>query len=370
MKVLMTAPNLRVSNGITSFIMGNYDFLCESGVQVDFLLSRLVDSPYNSYVLSKGSKIFVYPCPDQKYSIENGRYAKDVLAQNKYEIIHCNETGMFAVWILFAAYKYKNINCIYHAHNPKETSSLKAIVRQGIFDSICLHYSHTYVACTKHAGKSVFGNRSFKVVNNGIDVQKFIFNEYRRIDLREQLGVTEKYVIGTVCRQAEQKNPFFMVDIFEKCVELQCNMVLVWIGTGPLLGAVREYIAKKGLNEKVIFLGDIQNPCDYYSAMDCFLLPSKYEGLGIAFLEAQIAGLTCFASDKVPLDINISGNVIFTNLNERPENWATLIIKQSESVSCERNLGVNNVELQKIDIKSTRKQLLKIYYAIVRGENQ
>ena len=62
-----------------------------------------------------------------------------------------------------------------------------------------------------------------------------------------------------------------------------------------------------GLQEKVLFLGQMSDVSEWYHAMDCFVLPSLFEGLGIVLIEAQACGLTCFVSDVVPRQVDAGG---------------------------------------------------------------
>lgn len=323
-KILIVAPNLRISNGVTTFLMNHYPYVLKNDMEMDFLLLYDVDSPYLEYVKKCGSKVFLYP-EKNKYSIKNYIYAKNVLINNKYDIIHCNTSGMFAYWILLAADKLGVKGRIYHSHNPKERTSLKGIVREEVFDFLCFKHTNYYMACTKHAGESVFGKHNYHVINNGIDFKKFSYDEQSRAILRKEIDIEEKIVLGTVCRQADQKNPLFICDVINELRKLDERYVLIWIGTGPMMQETKKYLLEIGANQNVLFLGDRDNIDKYYSAMDVFLLPSKYEGLGIVYMEAQANGLLCYASDAVPLDTNITNNIKYLPLHENAKYWAKII---------------------------------------------
>lgn len=358
------APNLRISNGITSFLIGNYDYLKANGYHIDFLLIKKVESPYNQIVEKNRSNIFIYPNYNNKYSFNNYRFVTKIFEENQYEIVHVNTTGMYAYWALLAADKAKVPIRIYHSHNPKETNSIKGIVREKVFNRLCFLHTTDYMACTKHAGDSVFEKREFSVVRNGIDFSKFWFDEISRFDIRTKLQIEDKIVVGTVCRQADQKNPYFIVDILVKLNKLSKKYVLIWVGSGPLLENVKSYTEKKGISENILFLGDRDDVNKIYSAMDCFLLPSKYEGLGIVFLEAQASGLPCFASVAVPKDTDISGKIYYYDLNDNVEEWA-------ERIHTKQSIESNRVDIQsrlkfnESSISVTNRKLLSEYEAML-----
>lgn len=360
-KILYIAPNLRLSNGVTSFLMNAYPYICSEGYEADFLLIQKVDSPFNSIVEKNGSKIYVYP-EKNKYKLENYDYVKKVISDGEYDIIHVNTSGMWAYWALLAADKLSVKMRIYHSHNPKETTSLKGIVREEVFDRLCFKHTNFFLACTKHAGMSVFGNRKFAIVKNGIDYKKFYYSEANRKKHRQEFCVEDNIVIGTVCRQCDQKNPFYTIDIMEELCAINPNFRLTWIGTGPLLTSVKEYVKKRGLEKNVLFLGDRADTSELYSMMDVFLLPSKYEGLGIVYMEAQVNGLPCFASDVVPQDTRISDRIFYLSINSTPRQWA------EEIQHCVKELQYKGKINRKTpmysfdyDVTNTSQSLIKVY---------
>lgn len=363
-RILFVAPNLRISNGITSFIMGNYYFLLENKYEIDFLLTWKIDSPNNKIVEDHGSKIFVFPHPENKYSRSNGHYIRELLAKNNYDIIHCNETGMYAYWVTKEADKEKVPHIVYHAHNPKGTGSIKARLRAELFDRLCFRHTTDYISCTDHAGKSVFGNKKFYIVKNGVDFSKYRFDLNARKQFRKDLGIENSVVVGTVCRQAEQKNPYFIVDVIKELVKYDERFLLLWVGTGPLRAKIEDYAEQSGVAKKIYFLGDRMDTNKVYSAMDCFLLPSKYEGLGIVYLEAQASGLHCFASDAVPKETNLTGNISYYSLSDSPENWAKKMIDRIQLINIERDSAFNLVMKSDMELANANNMLIKAYQQI------
>ena len=80
-----------------------------------------------------------------------------------------------------------------------------------------------------------------------------------------------------------------------------------------------------GLEEYVVFLGQQTDMEACYSAMDLFILPSVFEGIGIALLEAQANGLYSLASQQVPDEADATGNVKFLPLDS--ELWGAECLK-------------------------------------------
>ena len=324
-KVLITTANLRKGNGIASCMMNYYDGLLENGYAVDFLIQKKVESSLMEYAISHGSEIIELPFQGKKHWKANMQFIITTLKKNKYDIVHNNLTGLDGVAVLMSARKAKTIS-IHHSHNPKETSSLKARVRSMIFDPMCARLSKEHFACSRAAGDSVFGKDRYLLVTNAIHADKFIFNESFRNGFRKKYGIEDCFVIGTVCRHAEQKNPYFIVDILEQALTIDPKVKLLWLGSGPLTNSISEYIENKGLSRDVLLLGAVENVNNMYSVMDTFILPSFFEGLGMVLIEAQASGLPCVASDNIPMDTQISPNIEYYSLKNDAKTWAKKIL--------------------------------------------
>ncbi|PGZ91712.1 glycosyltransferase [Bacillus sp. AFS029533] len=362
--LLFVVPNLRLSNGVTSVIMNHYDELIKNGYYVDFLLLSSFDSPYFEKIQDNKGNIYIMPDVNRKVSHVNIKFCLELFKQNNYSIIHVNTTGPFACIALWSALVSNVKIRIYHAHNPKETTSFKSKIRSNIFDPLCVKFANNYLACSKSAGESIFKRRQFKILTNAIDVKKYGFNIDLRNSIRRKLNIQDDFVIGTVCRQAEQKNPYFLVDIFAQLNNIRSNTKLLWIGTGPLMESVIQYCNKIGISEKVIFMGDQSDVNELYSAMDVFLLPSLYEGLGLVFVEAQANGLICFASDRVPSDVKITSNIYYLSLEYSANEWSKKIHLTAD-IPHERLEAKKKAFDSPYNLSTHRGQLLQYYNSIL-----
>ncbi len=328
-KVLIQMRDLRVGNGIATCIMNYYEQTLEKGFYIDFLLNRDIESPFKDRVINQGGNIFVLPKDSSKPNIANRKYISQVVS-DRYDILHVNITGLNALISLLFAKKAGIPQRIYHAHNPKETSSLVARIRSEIYENPCVFLANQYAACSKYAGDSLFGSRNYTVLKNAMDVSRFYYDESAREKLRRELNVENNFVVGVVARFAEQKNPFFTVDIFSELKKKIDKATLIWAGDGPLKEAVNKYISEQGLSESIRLIGLRTDVNKLYSAMDMFLLPSKFEGFGNVFLEAQISGLQCFGSDRIPVDVEVSSQMFRVSLDKKAFEWADYIIGKLE----------------------------------------
>jgi glycosyltransferase involved in cell wall biosynthesis len=164
----------------------------------------------------------------------------------------------------------------------------------------------------------------WEVMPLGIDLEPFQ-RSVDRLKVRQELGIPQDaFVVGHVGRFVDQKNHLFLLDIAAELFKRVSNAVFLLLGDGPLRATVESRASALGLGNKVMFGGvrtDIARLMK--GAMDAFVLPSRYEGLGLVVLEAQAAGLPCLISDVVPEEANAGVGLVFSaSLKEPPAEWA------------------------------------------------
>lgn len=345
-RMLFVIPNIRVGTGITSVIMNHYDRLIKDGYHIDFCMLQDRESPYKQKIIDSNGKIYVMPegrngYPDKK---KTPGFIEELIKNGRYDVVHIHIIGRLGVCAAKYAKKYSVPYRIYHAHNPRDIHDLHSLCASVIFDNLCVRYSNYYLACSKDAGKSVFGKRRFEVIKNTIDTEKIRFSQTERLRIRKEFGISETTkVLGTVCRLSHQKNPFFIIDIF-KAFHERCNdSVLLWAGSGDLDKQVKEYVDALGLSSCVYFLGSRSDVAGLYSAMDAFVLPSRYEGLGIVYIEAQSCGLPTFASDVVPKDTKVTDLIEYLSLSDKDLKWAKTILDTISTHSTQDRSRYSNI---------------------------
>ena len=110
------------------------------------------------------------------------------------------------------------------------------------------------------------------------------------------------------------------------------NSKLIYVGSGPMEKILKDKIFQFGLEGNVIMLGQVSNIYEIYNMLDLFILPSFYEGFGIALLEAQVSNLPCIVSNGVPIETKIADNVEFLDLNAGVEKWANKLLKYTNEI--------------------------------------
>lgn len=250
-----------------------------------------------------------------------------------YKVVHMHSSSKNYM-ILKYAKKYDIPIRIAHSHNIdfQTKNSLKKLIG-NLFKKPLIKYATDYFACSKIAGEWLFGkdiveSNKFRVIHNAIDYDKFKYNSSIRKKMREEFNFKESdIVIGHVGRFVEQKNHSFLIDVFYKCYEQNNNYKLLLVGTGELEEFIKEKVKSLGIENNVIFAGFQSNVNDYMHAMDLFVFPSLFEGLGLVLIEAQACGLPCFCTaNTIPKDVKILNNLQFISLNDSALEWAKKII--------------------------------------------
>ena len=299
------------SGGVESCIMNYYRHIDKTKVQFDFFVENTCKIIRKDKIEEMGGRVVIIPPYTKifKYIKE----LKRLFTEGNYDIVHSNMNAL-SVFTLFAAWLAGIKVRIAHSHSTTNKKEWKKNLIKNILKPFSKVFATDYFACSELAGRWLFGNRTFnkgkvKIITNAIEIDKFLFNEEIRNQMRKELNIEDKFVVGHIGRFVEQKNHTFLVDVFYEVQKERPNSVLLLIGDGPLLEEIKEKIKRLGIQDKVIFAGVHKHPERYYQAMDVFVLPSLYEGLGMVLIEAQVNGLPCIISNNIPQDAVYNQNV-------------------------------------------------------------
>ena len=330
-KVLMLVPNLFVANGVASFVMNYLRNLNHDEVQVDIASYKEGDSVYYAEVEAAGGKMFFLP--GIKNLPEHVKVCNKILSDGRYDIIHDN-TLHISIPMMWCAKKAGVPVRILHSHNSKMGETPAKAFRNRFFLPVLRSLATNYAACSQLAGRAMFEDQEFTVIPNVIQTEKYRFDPTMRKSVRQKMNATDKFVVGTVGRLAEQKNPFFAIDVFKCLLKNVPNAEYWWVGSGPLEKSVQDYVNQKGLSENVRLLGSRDDVTSLYQGMDVFFLPSLFEGLSIVTVEAQAMGLPCVVSDVIPPEAEYTELLKRCSLQDSIEAWVEKIrntqIKKTE----------------------------------------
>lgn len=337
-----------------------------SKVVFDYLIiDKVSNEKYIKQIENKGGKVYELKL---KSSIEKIYNLKKFFKNSNYETIHIHisvaKISTFIIQLLFKLYGGKTI--ILHSHSTgidtNKGNRKIALLRHNIFKKILPLMTDEFLACSKMAGEWLYPKKyqnRVKIINNGIDVEKYKFNLEKRNYLRRKMNLENKFILGHVGRFSHSKNHEFLIEIFNEVQKIEKESVLLLIGNGELEQEIKEKAKKLNLNDKVIFLGVTDKVEDYLQIMDIFLLPSRFEGLPIVGVEAQASGLQCFFSKNITEELKITKLCQFLNINILPKEWAKKILKFNNNY--ERKNMVEEIEKAKYSIKNSAKKLENIY---------
>ena len=221
-----------------------------------------------------------------------------------------------------------------HARSAGVDKGLKGIATRVLRISLKNRADYLFT-CSKEAGIAVYGTKAVRdgrvwTIPNAIDAERFHFQQNVRDEIRTELGIQDKFVIGHVGRFGFMKNHTYLVDIFAKVCKERDDAVLVMIGKGEQEETIREKIKGLGLEDKAYFLGNRYDVEKYYQAFDYFVFPSTFEGLPGSVAEAQAAGLHCLVSDRVTREVALTPLVSYRNIEEDPKLWAEEILQNAQ----------------------------------------
>jgi Glycosyltransferase len=200
-------------------------------------------------------------------------------------------------------------------------------------------------------------------MTNAIETSNFVWNSELRENVKLKENITGNFNFISTGRFNTQKNHLFMLDVFAELVRQKPEAHLYLVGDGELRPEIEKKIADKKLQDKVHLLGVRDNIHELLQAMDYFLFPSLFEGLGIAFIEAQTAGLKCFISDGVPAEgILVEENVKVISLKKSAKEWSEIILPNLEY---ERKDTSQTVKDAGYDIVENAKKLEEKYLELL-----
>ncbi len=322
-KVLNIVSNLSQTNGVASYVINYYNYL-DKNIDMEILvLMDLNQEHYQKFPREKIHEVFYNRKKNMfQYIKQMDNFFKN---HSDYDIVHCQVANLGLIPLYFAK-KYHIKNRILHSHSTNLSQSLWKRIRNQFILFLVRPLANHYFACSKEAGKAMFGKRKFEVIENAISFDEYQYDSNRRTEIRKHLNLEKQFVIGHVGRLSKEKNQKFLLEVFKEILKYKKNACLLLIGRGPLENELKNQIKELGIQEQVLLLGKRSDLKDLYQAMDCFILTSLFEGLPVTGVEAQASGLPCVFSDNITREADISGKVQFLPLDAGVASWAKKVI--------------------------------------------
>ncbi|HLM82198.1 MAG TPA: glycosyltransferase [Terriglobales bacterium] len=314
--------------------------------QMDFLVHTTDPGMYDEEVRALGARIIpcLGPSNPLRYALNFRRMLR---AYGPYDVVH-SHVHHYSGYVLMLATMAGVPVRIAHSHSaPRSAEASRGMARSAYLRTPYRRtiYRRTMqamiglcatrgLAVSGEAGDHLFCKnwrnypKQWQLQHLGIDLSRFDIPVDRN-SLRRAIGISsDALVIGHVGRFVVPKNHAFLVEIARELVKLEPNAVFLLVGDGPLRAEIEAKVNGYAIEKHFIFAGPRSDvPALMKGVMDVFLFPSLYEGLGLALLEAQAAGLTSIVSDLVPGESDVIPNLVDRlALGNSAPTWAHAVL--------------------------------------------
>lgn len=359
------------SGGKKNLIMEYYRHVNREEVQFDFICDSDSQAIPKEEIESLGGKVYIIS-PYQKI-FKNMADMRKIFNENKYPVVHAYNSTMnlFPMFVAkWCGIPVRISESLSMAHEGDWKTILKKILRP-----MSKLFANYYMSCGDDCGKWQFGDKLF---NEGkVDVFKTVinteFNTYNpelRKKTRKEFGWEDKIVIGHIGRFTAQKNSVHMIEIFGAIAKKEPKAILCLIGDGELKKDMIKKIDELGIKQQVAYLGRREDIQQFYNAMDCFILPSLYEGLPVVGLEAESCGLPMFFSAEVTREANACQLGHFIGLDESVDIWADEILKATKENMPIRRSYAKEIAEAGFDSESEALRMQKYYLDAIEKETK
>ena len=355
--------------GVEAWLMHLLHLVDRRLLAIDFLVHSKEPADYDREIAACGSRAI--PIGISWRSPAYGWATRSLLRQfGPYDAVH-SHVHFFSGIVLAIARKLGIPVRIAHSHSDTSRQDgaasyfrrrYLAMARSRIEE----HATH-WLAASSAAGAALFGSRwgvdaRSRVWHCGIDLQPFR-RQSPREEMRARLGIRAgEFVVGHVGRFDVVKNHAFLVEAAAETVRRRPSLRLVLVGDGTLRTAVEQQVAAVGMTSRTLFLGSRPDVPDLLSAMDAFVFPSLWEGLPLAVVEAQAAGLPCLVSDAVTSEAVVAPDLVDrVSLASGPSGWSDRLAVLAGGTRISPQAALAVVEKTDFNIERSLETLYALY---------
>lgn len=350
------------AGGISSVVLNYYRHMDRTKVHFDIALT-VPSVGQNALALQElGAEIHFLPLKSEGLSVFR-KALKELLRKGGYDAIHVHENE--TSYVALAVAKQMGIRCrLAHSHTSSPYENIKSEIRRLSGCVLNYHFASHVIGCGQLAGERVFGTWNMKrpkavVLPNAIDTRKFAFDAALRQEVRRELGLEGKFVLGMVGRLCEEKNYPFALELTDKLRRERPESMLVIAGSGEYREIIEQKIRELGLENNVTLLGKRADVHRLYQAFDVFLLPSFHEGFPVAAVEAMASGLPVLFSERITRELSFGSAAAYLPLAE-PGAWLARLREGKENEP-ERRIRQEEPKQNGLDIRDTAAMLETIY---------
>lgn len=297
-----------------------------------------------------------------------------IRARRRYDLIHAHGLSYVAPAAIIAG-TFLGKPVIAQAHGAGMTGDVSILGRSWLrsLRRRLLMRVDRYVVLTDQIGSELLGlgldGRRVVKIPNAVDTSVFYPWVGDRRALRRKLGLSEEdKMVIFVGRLVPGKRVDLLMRGLRQVRERVPEARLVLVGDGPLRSELEQIVVRLGLDSSVIFAGNRPDVAAYMQASDMFVLPSEWEGLSIALLEAMACGLPVLVSDcdgNRELVTDGLDGIVFPRGNEKvlAQKIETLLL----DTACAQRLAQAAVEKvqSQFRLESVAARFLELYETVV-----
>ncbi|MDO5344495.1 MAG: glycosyltransferase [Lachnospiraceae bacterium] len=357
-----------INGGGVGAVVYNYlSHMNRRDMQIDILafgIDGVEEQLQESKFRDLGCRVFFLPHRNKGYRRHFSEYRR-LIRDGRYDIVHCHFELWSAPYLAIARTEGVGVR-IAHCHiAASEYAGMKARLLRLMRPMLSWGTTDRF-ACGKDAGRYLWKDKDFYVMNNAVDAEAFRYDRKIREKKRRELQLSDNTIlVGCVGRLSEQKNPRYTLEIAEALARNQVNYKLIMIGNGELYDEVEQLIKSKHLQKYVSLMGLRQDVNEWMQAMDVFILPSRYEGLPIVGIEAQASGLFTLLSENVTPEVKLLSSVRVLSIQQDAGLWAEQIIKGYRlNAEADREKSIHDVVRAGFEINSESEKLRNYYWSL------
>lgn len=359
------------SGGKKNLVLEYYRHMDTDKVRIDFICDSDSNSIPDEEVNALGGK--VYRVAPYEHIFQNVKEMKTIFEEERYDVVHAWDSMMNLFPLVLAkqvGIKVRISESLSMANKDEKKTYIKYALRP--FSSVATNY---FMACGVDCGVFQFGKKAYKegkisIFKTVVNTEANAYDPEIRTFTREKFKWTDKHVYGFIGRYVPQKNPVFIIEIFNEIQKIDPKAQLVLIGFGELEQPMMTKVEEFGLSDKVENLGRREDIKQFYNAFDCFLLPSLYEGLPVVGLESQSCGLPIFFSTEITREAKACEMAQFISLRTPVSEWAKQIVTSVEKNIPIRRSYAKEVAKAGFDSKSEALRLQKFYFDAIDEQNK
>jgi len=309
-----------------------------AGVECDFLTLLHEGGRYEPVLGALGCRVHHIRLHYSRLPIVVARMAR-LMKRGEYDVVHCHGDYVSGL-VMLAARLAGRPRRVFHVHTTRFVFGPGAPLGRRLAGKLlrqaAVRFSNAALCCSGDARRAFFegnGPRSAQVLYSGIDTSAFPADEAEcRGSVRAELGLLPgTLLLLFVGRLAEEKNLGMLIDVMCSMRKRE-RIRLLFVGDGPARARLEGDIAARGLGQSCMLLGFRTDVPRLMAAADVFVLPSRHEGLPLALIHAQAAGLPIVASNVITREAVVVPELFrWASPCDPPERWAALVTEALEA---------------------------------------